>query len=79
MTTTLLKKKLTNAINKIEDAQFLEALHTIVSSKQEDEMIYELSTPQKKELDRRLADYKSGKSKTYTWEEVKSSLLKRKK
>ncbi|MBI2730851.1 MAG: addiction module protein [Sphingobacteriales bacterium] len=79
MTTTLLKKKLTKAINEIEDEQFLKALDTIVSSKQEDEMIYELSAAQKKELDKRLANYKAGKTKTYSWEEVKATLLKRKK
>ena len=79
MTATLLKKKLTRAINEIDDTRFLEALHTIVSSKQEEELVYELSAAQKKELDRRLANYKSGKSKTYSWEEVKHSLLKRKK
>ena len=79
MTTAVLKKKLNKAINEIDDAQFLEALHTIVSSKQEEELIYELSTEQKKELDRRKANHLSGKSKSYSWEEVKSSILKRKK
>lgn len=29
-----------------------------------------LSKSQKKELDRRLRDYQSGKGKTYTWDEV---------
>ncbi|MBI1782906.1 MAG: addiction module protein [Sphingobacteriales bacterium] len=78
MTTTLLKKKLTEAISKIEDEQFLEALHTIITSRQEEEL-YELSAAQQKELDRRLASYKAGKTKTYSWEEVKANLLKRKK
>lgn len=77
MTTTLLKKKLTKAINEIEDEQFLEALHTIVSSKQEDEMIYELSAAQKKELDKRKANHLSGKSRSYSWAEVKKAALKK--
>jgi len=31
-----------------------------------------LTEEQKKELEARLDEYQSGKSKTYTWEEVKS-------
>jgi putative addiction module component (TIGR02574 family) len=77
MTTTLLKKKLTKAINEIEDEQFLKALDTIVSSKQEDEMIYELSAAQKKELDRRKANHLSGKSPSYSWAQVKKAALKK--
>jgi Putative addiction module component len=77
MTTTLLKKKLTKAINEIEDEQFLKALDTIVSSKQEDEMIYELSAAQKKELDKRKANHLSGKSPSYSWAQVKKAALKK--
>ena len=77
MTTTLLKKKLNKAINEIDDTQFLEALHTIVSSKQEEELIYELSTEQKKELDKRKANHLSGKSRSYSWAEVKKAALKK--
>lgn len=78
MTTSVLKKKLTKAIDNIEDADFLKALHTIVSSKTE-ETAFGLSATQKKELDRRMADHKAGRSKSYSWDEVKKSLLSRKK
>lgn len=77
MTTTLIKKKLTKAINEIEDTDFLEALQTIVNSKKEEEKIYQLSTDQKRELDKRQARHKSGESKSHTWAAVKKSLLKK--
>jgi hypothetical protein len=77
MTTALIKKKLTRAINEIEDPGFLQALHTIVSSKKEEENIYQLSASQKKELDKREAMHKSGQSKSYAWPAVNKSLLKK--
>ena len=76
MTTFLLKKKLTKAINDIDDSDFLNALHTIVQSKNE-EAVYELNPAQKKELDRRRTNHLSGKSKSYTWDEVKKAALKK--
>ena len=77
MTTTLIRKKLTQAINEIEDTDFLRALHTIVNSKKEEEAIYQLSSPQKKELDKRKEKHLKGESKSYSWAEVKKSLLKK--
>ncbi len=77
MTTTLIRKKLTQAINKIEDADFLQALHTIVSSKEEEESIYQLSPAQMRELDKRKEKHLKRESKSYTWAEVKKSLLKK--
>ena len=77
MTTTLIKKKLTKAINEIDDTDFLQALHTIVSSKKEEKFAYQLSAAQKKELDKRQANHKSGLSKSYSWAAVKKSLLKK--
>ncbi len=77
MSTTLIKKKLTKAINEIDDPGFLKALHTIVNSKNEETMAYQLSAAQKKELDSRQARHKSGQSKSYSWAEVKKSLLKK--
>ena len=77
MTTTLIKKKITQAISEIDDSDFLQALHTIVSSKKEEDAIYQLSSAQKKELDKRRASHKSGESKSHSWTEVKKSLLKK--
>lgn len=76
MTTALLKKKLSKAINSINDPGFLEALHIIVQSKS-GETIHELTPTQKKELDKRLASHISGKSKSYTWAEVKKAAFKK--
>lgn len=77
MTTILLKKKLTKAINEIDDSDFLEALQTIVNSKKEEEKIHQLSSVQKRELDKRQTRHKSGESKSYTWAAAKKSLLKK--
>ncbi len=77
MTTTLIKKKLAQAISEIDDSDFLQALHTIVSSKKEEDAIYQLSPVQKKELDKRQTSHKSGQSKSYSWAEVKKVLLKK--
>ncbi|MEK6783498.1 MAG: addiction module protein [Bacteroidota bacterium] len=36
-----------------------------------------LTTGQKRELDQRLDDYEHGRTKTYSWEEVKAFLKKK--
>ena len=77
MTTIPIKKRLTKAINEIDDTDFLEALQTIVNSKKEEETIYQLSSGQKKELDKRQSRHRSGESKSHTWASVKKSLLKK--
>ncbi len=77
MTTTIIKKKLTKAINEMDDPAFLVALHTIVNSKLEEDVIHQLSSRQKKELDLREARHQSGASKSYSWAGVKKSLLKK--
>ncbi|HRG81839.1 MAG TPA: hypothetical protein PLO99_04940 [Chitinophagaceae bacterium] len=75
MTTALIKKKLTQAINEIDDAAFLSALHTIVDTKMEEYRIRELSAVQKNELEERKARYKTGKNKTYTLSSLKKALI----
>jgi hypothetical protein len=77
MTRVVLKKKLTKAINEIDDTEFLQALHTIIAAKQEDAIIYGLTVAQKRELDKRKANHLSGKTKSYTWAEVKKTALKK--
>lgn len=77
MTTTLIKKKLTSAINEIDDNDFLQALHTIVNAKKEEDAIYQLSPAQKRELDKRQARHRSGNSKSYSWAATKKSFLKK--
>ncbi len=75
MTTALIKKKLTQAINEIDDAAFLSALHTIVENKMDEYRIRELSAFQKNELEERKANYKTGKSKSYTLTSLKKALI----
>ena len=79
MTTINLKKNIHKAVDKINDTDLLHAVYTILEREIENTEEYELTPPQKKELDRRLANHKSGKSKSYSWEEVKTNLLNRKK
>lgn len=78
MTTTILKKKLTKAISEIDDAGLLQAVYTILEKQLGSQSEYELTSSQKKELDRRVADHKAGRTKSYPWEEVKKNLLNRK-
>ena len=77
MTASILKKKLVQAIDEIDDTDFLKALHTIVQSKNE-EPFFEPGPAQKKELERRRSNHLNGKSKSYTWAEVKKAAIKRK-
>ena len=77
MTVTRLKQDLTKAINEIDDTHFLQALHTIVTSRQDEQVRYQLSTAQKNELDLRKESHIKGKSKSYTWAEVKKEALKK--
>ncbi len=79
MSPASLRKNIHQAIDKIEDAGLLQAVYTILEKQIELSPEYELTEAQKKEIDQRIANHKSGKSKTYSWDEVKRSLQKRKK
>ncbi len=78
MKTSALKKEIHQAIDDTKDNEILEAVHTILrkASKEEDEIVA-LSEKDVKELDRRWASYKSGKSKTSTVEEAKIVIRKK--
>lgn len=75
MTTAALKKEITKAIDNIEDEQFLEAIYTIINSRNP-RYDFELSDEDIQILQEREADYKSGKSKMYTQDEMRKRLLK---
>lgn len=77
MTTVHLKKNIHKAVDKIEDAGLLQAVYTILEKQMEATSEYELTTAQKKELDKRLAAHKAGRSKSYSWAEAKRTLLKK--
>jgi hypothetical protein len=73
MTTSLLKKNITKAVNEINDQDFLQAVFTIVSTKTDTD--FELTPALKKELDKRKESHQKGLSKSYTWEQVKKAAL----
>jgi putative addiction module component (TIGR02574 family) len=79
MTTLRLKNSIHKAIDKIEDENLLKAVYTILEKQMVTAGEYDLTPAQQKELDRRLASHQSGKSKTYSWEKVKASLINRNK
>ena len=76
MTTINLKKQITERISEIDDTEFLKAVFTIVTTKA-DETDWELTTDMKKDLEQRKIKHKEGNSKSYTWESVKKSALRK--
>lgn len=73
MTKALLKQNITKQISKIDDENFLKAVFTIVSNKADES--FELDGIMKKDLDTRKENNKKGKSRSYTWQEVKKAAL----
>ena len=69
MSTIEIKKSIHDYIN-IADEEFLKAIYALMQyDKSKDG--FKLTSVQKKTLDQRKFNHKSGKSKSYTWEEVK--------
>ena len=75
MTTNILKNEISKALNSINDKSFLEAIYTIINTRLEN-YDYELTEADKKVLDDRKMEYKNGKVKTYTVNEVRKKVLK---
>jgi hypothetical protein len=75
MTTAILKNEIAKAIDNINDKSFLEALYTIINTRAET-YDYELNDADKKVLDERKDEYKSGKAKTYSMSEVRKKVMK---
>lgn len=69
-TTEAKRLELIQKIAIIEDMQLLEQIAELLQEPQE----YELTDEQKKELEKRLENHAQGRSKSYTWEEVKADL-----
>ncbi len=65
-----IKKELHTVIDVIEDKEFLKAIYILLNEKSK-EYTYELSADEKKELDNLSKQHKSGKSKSYSMEEVR--------
>jgi len=76
MKTSILKKEIHQAIDDTKDNEILSAVYTILKkASSTEEELAPLTTAQKKDLDKRLADHKAGKLKYYTIEQVRSSVL----
>ena len=76
MTKAVLKKNIYHALEQIEDSSFLEAVYKIISTKVEESEGFVLSPAHKDILDEREARYKTGESKTYSWEDSKKEIRK---
>ncbi len=71
MTASQLRKKLHIYIDNAKEKK-LKAIYTMVESEIEAPSL--LTTAQKKELDKRLIEYRLGEGKTYTWKEAKEAI-----
>lgn len=69
-----LRKKLHSYIDNAEEKK-LQAIYTMVEDDIETSSL--LTPAQKKELDKRMIEYKQGKGKTYTWNEAKEIIYKK--
>ena len=74
MTTTTLKNRIKAKIDKIKSEELLQAIYVLLDEKEE--YSYELTSAQKKELDKRIALHKTGQSKSSSWEDVKKRIKK---
>ncbi|MDP2385951.1 MAG: hypothetical protein Q8M29_06250 [Bacteroidota bacterium] len=74
MTRTVLKKKIHNCVDHINDDKILEAVYTLLNGHVNDD--YELSSDDLKIINARRKAILSGEEKTYTVAEVKKKLLK---
>jgi putative addiction module component (TIGR02574 family) len=71
MNLQLEKKALKNEIDRVDDENLLRAIKAMLNYARSYEEIWE-DEKFLKELDKRSADYKSGKTRAYSWEEVKT-------
>ena len=74
MTRTVLKKKIHNCVDHINDDKVLEAVYTLLNGHVNDD--YELSSNDLKIINARRKAILRGDEKTYTVAEVKKKLLK---
>ena len=75
MTKTVLKEKIHQCIEHIDDNSLLEAVYTILN-KHSTQYDFKLSSEDLKIINKRRKAILSGKEKTYTVKEVKKKLLK---
>lgn len=74
MTTAAIQHQIISLLPQVENKKILKAVHDIL---QQEAKSLKLSQAQMDEIDRREADYLSGKSKSYSWEDVENMILNR--
>jgi putative addiction module component (TIGR02574 family) len=75
MTTAAIRQKLMNFIADADDKK-IKGLYMLMEDDINESMVEEYSPEFKKELEKRVADYRSGKSKMVTPEELKKRTQK---
>jgi len=76
MTATALRKKAHQYLDTVDDTM-LKSIYALLKEYRKNQGETLLTEEQKVELDKRMEEHKSGKSKSYTWEEVKASITAR--
>ena len=76
MTTAAIREKLHEYINHADDKK-VEAIYTLVESEIDEKYEWWEDKGFLEELDRRVADYESGKTKAVSWEQIKLNNEKR--
>ncbi len=69
-----IKKALHKTIGDTDNEELLQAIYTILTAIKEEKNGFDLTEEELQLLKEREEGYLSGKSKTYTWEKVKSRL-----
>ena len=77
MSTSELKTSIVQLLQTTGDNRVLRVVHDILLSGKEGKA-FKLSQSQEQELDKRRADHKAGRSRSYTWEEVRKNVRSRK-
>ena len=75
MSTTELKISIFELLATTRDSKILKSIYALLKKQNaalSDD--FTLSAAQKKELDKRMKNHNSGKSKSYTWEEAKKMI-----
>ncbi len=78
MSTAEIKQKLQQYI-ETGDEKLLKLMYAIAREYNDDEKEYELNDAEMQMLEERWENYKSGKSKSHTWEEAKAIITSKKK
>ena len=74
MSSIELKMSIFEMLTATKDSKLIRSIYQLLKSNVISQDDITLSVSQIKELDRRMKDHQSGKSKSYTWEEAKKMI-----